>query len=178
VTTINVTHDQREALVMSDEIVVMDAGRVQQVAAPAAIYHRPENRFVAGFIGVTNLLRGRVTAVSGGRAVIRIGSLDLSAPTALGTEIVGRDADLVLRAEQLHLGRAAERLAACDTAIEATVGAVIFEGDRLVYEVRCAALDQAVLRVFDNDPRHSIAFALGDAVTVGWSDVDPLLFLA
>ncbi|MFO1039251.1 MAG: ABC transporter ATP-binding protein [Geminicoccaceae bacterium] len=56
VTTINVTHDQREALVMSDEIVVMDHGRIQQTADPATTYRLPANRFVAGFIGVTNFL--------------------------------------------------------------------------------------------------------------------------
>ena len=56
VTTINVTHDQREALIMSDEIIVMDKGRVQQMGRPAVTYRAPANPFVAGFIGVTNFL--------------------------------------------------------------------------------------------------------------------------
>ena len=58
VTTINVTHDQREALVMSDEIVVLDGGRIQQAGPPPAIYRTPANRFVAGFIGQTNVIPG------------------------------------------------------------------------------------------------------------------------
>jgi putative spermidine/putrescine transport system ATP-binding protein len=58
VTTINVTHDQREALVMSDEIVVLDGGRIQQAGPPPAIYRTPANRFVASFIGQTNVIAG------------------------------------------------------------------------------------------------------------------------
>ena len=65
VTTINVTHDQREALVVSDDVVVMDKGRIQQMASPAVTYRTPANAFVAGFIGVTNFLNGAVTAVDG-----------------------------------------------------------------------------------------------------------------
>ena len=57
ITTINVTHDQREALVMSDQIVVLDHGRIQQQGAPGTIYRNPANRFVAGFIGSANLIR-------------------------------------------------------------------------------------------------------------------------
>ena len=63
VTTINVTHDQREALVMSDSVLVMSGGRVQQEAPPLETYARPANRFVAGFLGLTNFLRGELVAV-------------------------------------------------------------------------------------------------------------------
>src|SRR5690606_18729550 len=58
VTTINVTHDQREALVVSDEIIVMDQGEIQQHAAPVEMYRRPANPFVAHFIGVSSFLTG------------------------------------------------------------------------------------------------------------------------
>ncbi|WP_230426370.1 ABC transporter ATP-binding protein [Paragemmobacter aquarius] len=58
VTTINVTHDQREALVVSDEIIVMDGGRIQQQARPVALYREPANTFVAGFLGVSTFLQG------------------------------------------------------------------------------------------------------------------------
>jgi putative spermidine/putrescine transport system ATP-binding protein len=176
VTTINVTHDQREALVMSDEIVVMDGGRVQQRAAPVELYRRPGNRFVAGFIGVTNLLRGRVMAVSGGRAMVRVGEVSLSGRTSQGAELVGGEADLAIRAEQIRLGRRPEALAGLDTALEATVAAVIFEGDRLVYEVRCPALGEAVLRVFEHDPEHSEAYTAGETVRIGWTERDLLIF--
>jgi iron(III) transport system ATP-binding protein len=60
ITTVYVTHDQAEAMVTSDRIAVMSAGRVEQVGTPAEIYERPATAFVAGFIGRTNLLRGQV----------------------------------------------------------------------------------------------------------------------
>ena len=72
VTTINVTHDQREALVMSDEVIVMDKGRLQQHASPIETYRQPANRFVAGFIGVTNFLPARVAAVAGARVTFDV----------------------------------------------------------------------------------------------------------
>jgi len=68
ITFIFVTHDQEEALTMSDRIAVMSAGEVQQVGSPREIYETPRNRFVADFIGETNLLDVTVTAVTGGRA--------------------------------------------------------------------------------------------------------------
>jgi putative spermidine/putrescine transport system ATP-binding protein len=178
VTTINVTHDQREALVMSDEIVVMDGGRVQQKAAPIAIYREPHNRFVAGFIGVTNLMRGRVLAVSGGRAAVKVGDITLSVPSPHAAALVGRDADIAIRAEQVRIARHPDRARGLDTALEATISAVIFEGDRLVYEAACPALGGQVLRAFDHDPLHHDALSIGDAVTLGWTDRDPLLFAA
>ena len=75
VTTINVTHDQREALVMSDQIVVMDGGRIQQIDEPMGLYRRPSNRFVAGFIGLTTFLHGQVAARSDSGVTVKIGNI-------------------------------------------------------------------------------------------------------
>jgi iron(III) transport system ATP-binding protein len=74
ITTVYVTHDQAEAMVTSDRIAVMNAGRVEQVGTPAEIYERPATAFVAGFIGRTNLLKGRTAP--GGRVTCEVG-LDL-----------------------------------------------------------------------------------------------------
>jgi iron(III) transport system ATP-binding protein len=81
ITTVYVTHDQAEAMVTSDRIAVMSAGRVEQVGTPAEIYERPATAFVAGFIGRTNLLRGRV--VDEGRVLCE-GGVDLH--TGMGPE--------------------------------------------------------------------------------------------
>ena len=83
-TTILVTHDQEEALDLSDQIVIVDSGRIQQVGAPETVYESPATPFVASFIGVANVLRGQVTA---GRA--SIGSLSLQAPAHIpdGTSV-------------------------------------------------------------------------------------------
>ena len=71
ITFIYVTHDQDEALTMSDRIAVMDGGRVLQVGAPNEVYDEPGSRFVAGFVGVSNLLELEVERVEGGVAKLR-----------------------------------------------------------------------------------------------------------
>ena len=77
ITTVYVTHDQEEALAISDRVAVMRAGRVEQIATPREIYRRPESRFVASFIGDNNVLAGEVTDVSatdaGAYATVRVG---------------------------------------------------------------------------------------------------------
>ena len=83
-----VTHDQEEALTMSDRIAVMSDGRVQQTGTPREIYEAPLNRFVAGFIGETNLIEVEVLEMRGGRATVRLpGGQDLTCPAAPGARL-------------------------------------------------------------------------------------------
>ncbi|ADU50824.1 ABC transporter related protein [Thermaerobacter marianensis DSM 12885] len=77
ITTIYVTHDQAEAMAMSDRIAVLSQGEVHQVGTPREIYHRPATRFVAGFIGKSNLLEGRITARRAGAVLVQAGGLEL-----------------------------------------------------------------------------------------------------
>ena len=72
VTTIMVTHDQDEALTMADRIVIMRDGRIEQVGAPAEVYQRPVSRFVAGFLGASNFLRGRVVIAANGGVLVEV----------------------------------------------------------------------------------------------------------
>jgi spermidine/putrescine transport system ATP-binding protein len=101
ITFLVVTHDQEEALVMSDRIAVMQGGRLQQVGPPGEIYDRPANRFVASFVGNSNLLPARVVACEGGRATFDAESgLRLhAAATGLAP---GDRVDVLLRPEQLQ----------------------------------------------------------------------------
>lgn len=99
ITTILVTHDQREAMTMSDVVVVLDEGRVQQVGPPMEIYRNPVNTFVANFIGSTNLLEG-VTADS--RAV-RVGGQCLRVERMADTGSPGRAITLSVRPEEVHV---------------------------------------------------------------------------
>jgi spermidine/putrescine ABC transporter ATP-binding subunit len=105
ITTIFVTHDQEEALTMSDRIAVMHQGRLQQVGTPQAIYESPQNRFVAEFIGVCNFLEGRVAGREGAALLLRLddGALIPAAAEAVpaeGTRVVAavRPEKLVLEA--------------------------------------------------------------------------------
>src|SRR5438874_2962324 len=72
ITTVYVTHDQSEALALSDQIAVMDRGRISQIGSPQDIYFRPANPFVARFVGATNLLSGRLVAASAGRGEVEV----------------------------------------------------------------------------------------------------------
>jgi spermidine/putrescine transport system ATP-binding protein len=76
ITFIYVTHDQEEALTMSDRIAVMSKGRVQQLATPVEIYERPVNKFVADFIGESNFLEGKIKSISGNEAVVHVPTLN------------------------------------------------------------------------------------------------------
>ena len=97
-TTIMVTHDQAEALSISDRVVVMHAGRVQQIDAPHRLYEHPQSRFISGFVGKTNLLRG---VVRGGQVELA-GGLHLPLATANGTcPADGSDVTVCLRPEKL-----------------------------------------------------------------------------
>ena len=103
ITSIYVTHDQSEAMALSDRIVVMEAGRVQQVGSPFEIYARPANRFVADFIGRVNFMEGRVISVGadGVRLEIRGQTLDVPPPPAPFHP--GDMATLVVRPETIRL---------------------------------------------------------------------------
>ncbi|EWY38600.1 hypothetical protein N825_12375 [Skermanella stibiiresistens SB22] len=105
ITTLYVTHDQDEALVLADRIVVLDKGRIEQVGTPQEIYRRPASRFVASFIGTANLLEGAVSNVDapGGKAAVRLDAGDTiwtSAPADwLSTAYAGQRATVLARPE-------------------------------------------------------------------------------
>jgi spermidine/putrescine transport system ATP-binding protein len=107
ITFVYVTHDQEEALTMSDRIAVMNRGAVEQVGVPEAVYERPETTFVAGFIGVSNLMPGTVASVNGAR--IRVELESGVTVEADGNGLApGERCHAVVRPEKLHIARAEE----------------------------------------------------------------------
>jgi putative spermidine/putrescine transport system ATP-binding protein/spermidine/putrescine transport system ATP-binding protein len=111
VTTIFVTHDQSEALSLSDRIAVLSEGRIRQVGTPDAIYRRPADRFVAAFVGDVNVLRARLERVEGEVALTSLGAFTLAVPAApLRGLSSGAPLDLFLRPEQLSLKSRGETL--------------------------------------------------------------------
>jgi putative spermidine/putrescine transport system ATP-binding protein len=178
VTTINVTHDQREALVVSDEIIVMDQGEIQQKARPASTYRRPSNAFVANFIGVTNFISGVVKSVSGEDVSIIRGNVRISgvvgderAPPAEGGEAAG-----AIRAEQIRIAADEGRLSDLATVLAGKVADAIFEGERIVYEIAVPALGGDIVRVFDHDPVGHTQYEIGAKVFIGWNARDVFVF--
>ena len=101
ITTIYVTHDQEEALSMSDRIVVMNEGRIEQIGTPFEIYNYPRTRFVASFVGTLNLLKARVLDVSAGR--VAIDGQEVVASRGVGLAQVGETRSVALRPEAILL---------------------------------------------------------------------------
>lgn len=106
ITFIYVTHDQEEALTMSDRIAVMNAGVIEQIGNPDEIYEHPASRFVAGFIGETNLFEGRVASVEGKYAVVNLGSSSI--PVLNRDLSIGETAYIAVRPERLEFSNSAD----------------------------------------------------------------------
>lgn len=175
VTTINVTHDQREALVMSDQIVVMNEGVVQQAAKPQDLYRVPQNRFVATFVGVTSIFPATVVGAAGDEVELTAGTARLRG-RANPTLAPGDAVDCTLRAEQVSI---LPRDGAGDGAGNVLSGLVaqqIFEGDRMVYMVNVPALGEATIHVFDHDPAAHRTLPEGTPVTLAFAARDLFTF--
>jgi iron(III) transport system ATP-binding protein len=159
ITTVYVTHDQAEAMVTSDRIAVMNAGRLEQVGTPEEVYDRPATAFVAGFIGRTNLLRGRIV---GDGLVECDGGLRLVAVSAAGHP---RDEAVAvsIRPHAIALAPAAPAAPPAAGSLNHLPGAVVravYFGDAMDYQVAIAGTT-TTLRVAGS-PRDR--FAVGDAV--------------
>ncbi len=176
VTTINVTHDQREALVMSDQIVVMDNGVVQQSDAPVDLYRNPGNRFVANFIGMTSMMAGAVEKVDGHNLSVRIGETTVKARSNGEAVDVGAPVDCAIRAEQLHI--AAEDSPKLDCVVSGIVKQRIFEGDRILYAIEVEKMGGATLNLFDHDPISHMEYPENQRVNIGWNARDLFAFPA
>lgn len=180
VTTINVTHDQREALVVSDQIIVMDNGEIQQDASPTQMYRTPGNPFVANFIGVTSLFAGEITKKKGKTASVKIGSFSLDGVlrSELRTAKVGASARCAIRAEQIRISGKKADMAKLDCKFQGIVNDVIFEGDRLIYELSVPELSEEPVRIYHHDQNDFATHELGSTVYIGWTNRDLHIFVA
>ena len=163
VTIINVTHDQREALMLSDRIAVFNEGEVIQVDRGEALYLRPTNRFVASFMGDASLIDGALR--DEGAAELVRGNVTLAVKDS---EIGSGPATLVLRSEVVQIGRQQDDLRHCDNQLPGRVDITLFEGPADYYEVFVPSLEVTV-RVSAPAPQGPVQrFALGDEVWIGW----------
>jgi iron(III) transport system ATP-binding protein len=145
ITSIYVTHDQAEALVMSDEIIVMSKGRIEQKGGPHEIYARPVNAYVSNFIGVANLLKGRVVQVTApGRGEVELteGEQPITLPCQLADGVaLGAETVVSIRPENVQ----AMRDKANGARIEGEVQQVIFLGNCVDCRVRWGEFEWKVL---------------------------------
>lgn len=126
ITFVYVTHDQGEALTMSDRIAVMNDGAVEQLGPPAEIYEHPKTRFVAGFIGTSNLLTGRLTAVDDGDGILQAGNGERVVVPLRGLAVAaGEELELTVRPEKIVL---ADEPGLVSCALRGTVTEVVYLG--------------------------------------------------
>ena len=171
ITFIYVTHDQEEALTMSDKIAVMNRGVVEQVADPESVYERPATTFVAGFIGVSNLMPGEVVSANGGGADLRLDAGPTVHSPHPGGATAGERAHAVVRPEKLVLSQAGDSSDAGRPSVEGQVESSLYLGTATQMVVRLGDGTRMTVLVpnADAEARRDLP-AAGDAARLSWSD--------
>ncbi|MDX6743280.1 ABC transporter ATP-binding protein [Actinocorallia sp. A-T 12471] len=164
ITFVFVTHDQGEALTMSDRIAVMNDGRVAQLGSPREIYEHPASKFVAGFIGTSNLMSGKVTELRDGVAVIGLGDAERIVVAADGAQ-VGADIELTVRPEKIDMRT--EEPGADRSRLRGTVTEVVYLGTSTNYNVRTSLGADIVVFTQNASNANDIAVR-GDSVWLSW----------
>ncbi len=172
-TFILVTHDQEEAMTMSDRIAVMRQGKIRQIGGPREVYEYPNSRFVADFIGSANLLEGEVTAVETGTATIRLKETGTLIAAASDAPVSCGDAvTIMVRPEKIQVSRSP---AGGENALSGTVLDIAYLGDLSIYHV--AVADGLRIQVSMANRRHTAEKPItwDDIVHLAWHPGDALI---
>jgi putative spermidine/putrescine transport system ATP-binding protein len=141
VTTLFVTHDQSEALSLSDRIAVMAAGAIRQIGTPEEVYRRPADRFVASFVGDVNVLPARLERIDGDTATVMLGALRVRLPSSpLQGLAAGAAVDLFVRPEGLSLAGNVE-----DAAVHGVIAAQVYQGGHVDLHVEVPEASRRLL---------------------------------
>ena len=172
ITIVYVTHDQSEALTMSDRVAVFNAGRIEQLAPPSELYERPATAFVAGFIGENNRFNGKIVSGDGGEYGVR--TEDGRLISVSSTAVFSKDQPVIvsLRPERLHLDQAA----ACGNRFSGTVDEVIYLGDHRGVHVRLG--ENATLVAKIPNAGTGVAIAPAQSISLSWNSRDAVLIPA
>ncbi|MCW6511453.1 ABC transporter ATP-binding protein [Hyphomicrobiales bacterium BP6-180914] len=173
ITFIYITHDQGEALAMSDRVAVMSKGQIEQIGGSSDIYDNPGSAFVASFVGESNILVGRITATDGQFAVIEtaVGDLRGRNPKHLTT---GDAAMLFVRPERLRIAAAEDDLVV--NSLTGDINEVMFEGLTFIITLRHVSSRLVTLSLANDGT--GLAFAPGSRQTVSFSPADGLILPA
>ncbi len=167
ITSIYVTHDQAEAMTVSDRIVVMEKGRVMQVGTPFEVYSRPNCRFVADFIGKVNVFPVTVIEASGDVRVRDPRGVEIQAGSADAEVKAGSEALLMVRPESLRLGKAAREAEGGAVFGEGLVTKAVYLGSVIEYEID-AGYDKPLMAV-SYDPVNGEFYKVGDRLPFSFS---------
>ena len=166
ITFVYVTHDQGEALTMSDRIAVMNAGRVEQLGTPREVYEQPRTRFVADFIGTSNLLTARADRIEGDCAVAAFDDQQRLVVPLRGVVPHG-DLEVTVRPEKIRIGTAPIDGAQCQ--LRGTLEEIVYQGTFTGYLVTTQATHDKVVVHWQNvDDSRDVA-AVGDEVWLSWN---------
>jgi putative spermidine/putrescine transport system ATP-binding protein len=179
ITFIHVTHSQEEALAVSDRVIVMNGGRIEQADTARAIFERPATAFVARFIGGHNVLRCTVDAADGRGAKLR-GPQGMSIATGTIGLTVGTSAQVAIRGDRMRISRVAHRLRAVGavddevgvaTTIVSRVAAIEYQGSSVKLRLEAEGVDELTVTLPDQ-AFYADPVAPGDEVAVGWEAAD------
>jgi len=158
-----VTHDQSEALTMSDRIAVFNDGTVQQVASPADLYERPQNAFVAQFIGESNRFVGEIVEVDDGVCMVETKSGLKIAALAVNVGRVGSRTTLSIRPERVELRPSDDR---CRNVVDARVDELIYHGDHTRVWMRLPDAKEFCIKI--PNAHGEVGLEPGQSVRIGW----------
>jgi putative spermidine/putrescine transport system ATP-binding protein len=173
ITAVFVTHDQAEALTMSDRIAVMNVGRIEQVGTPAEIYEKPASAFVATFIGRMNQIASRVAESGADGSELTGGGVRFSTPRTL---LQGAEATAMIRPHRIRLATRESTADRSTNRVHGRIRKVVFAGEIIQYDVEAAGTTLSV-----ECPTTSAAgfrFAPGDEVDAEWDRADTMAFAA
>ncbi len=169
ITFVYVTHDQGEALTMSDRIAVMNDGVIEHLGTPREVYEHPKTRFVAGFIGTSNLLTGQVTRVTDGTAVIEVSPDERIVVPVAGRQVAeGEGIEVTVRPEKIFLSAAPPATTGC--ALRGTVTEVVYLGTSTNFNITTSTGADVVVFVQNAAAADDVAVAVhrDDAVWLSW----------
>ncbi len=168
ITVVYVTHDQTEALTMSDRVAVFDDGRIQQLAPPDQLYEAPENSFVAQFIGENNTLEGIVQEIRDGRALVKLDSGDIIDAKPINVSKPGERTRVSIRPERVEYNK--ERMPEGAHTLKAEVLEFVYMGDIFRTRLRVAGKDDFVIKT-RNAP-DQVRLKPGTQIEIGWMPDD------
>ena len=164
ITVVYVTHDQTEALTMSDRVAVFDDGRIQQLAPPDELYESPQNSFVAQFIGENNTLDGVVQEIKGNTCIVRLDSGDIIDAVPVNVSAVGDRTKVSIRPERVEFDK--NRLQEGAHTLKAEVLEFIYMGDIFRTRLRVAGMDNFVIK--SRNAPDQTRLVPGQQIEIGW----------
>ncbi|MCV2882528.1 ABC transporter ATP-binding protein [Actibacterium sp. XHP0104] len=168
ITTVYVTHDQTEALTMSDNVAVFDDGRIQQLAPPDELYEAPQNSFVAQFIGENNTLEGTIKEIKGTEALVTLDGGEIIVAKPVNVSKPGERTRVSIRPERVEYNK--DRLHADAHTLKAEVLEFIYMGDIFRTRLRVAGNDNFVIKTRNAPDQRRLT--PGETIEIGWLPED------